>query len=330
MITTKQQILIEMLTYRRPAGSDTEERFIEKFIDPLGATKDKFGNRILRIGTAPVMWSCHTDTVHFMEGTQTLHISKNIVSVGVGSRSNSNCLGADCTTGVWIMTEMIKAGVEGLYIFHRAEERGGQGSKWIVNNTPELVEGIKFAIAFDRYGEGSIISYQMDKCASKAFVQSVAQQMPNFYDDPNGIFTDTAFYTGLISECTNLSVGYMGHHSSNETQDLDYAEHVLNLVSKLDISKLVASRPLSVPYKSSGGRSYNGYDDGPAKTYRNSFELESYDDDMTDYMGGARIDTDENVMYRLCKQNPEAAASLLILYGVSALELVEHAFSVNK
>lgn len=46
----------------------------------------------------------------------------------------SNCLGADCTVGVWLITEMIKAGVAGIYVIHNNEEVGCIGSGAMVED----------------------------------------------------------------------------------------------------------------------------------------------------------------------------------------------------
>ena len=80
------------------------------------------------------------------------------------------------------MLEMIKASVPGLYIFHRDEEVGGKGSKYISINTPEILKGIQFAIAFDRYGTTSVITEQMGgKCASREFADSIYSFLPGVY-----------------------------------------------------------------------------------------------------------------------------------------------------
>lgn len=219
--------ICEMLTYCRPAGSKTERSFIARFIVPTGAEPDKFGNYILRIGTAPILWSSHTDTVHRFEGKQTVAID-DAGYIVLAKGEKANCLGADCTSGVWLMLEMIRTEVEGLYIFHRAEESGGIGSGSIADQTPELLDGIQCAIAFDRYGTQSIITHQAGgECCSQAFADSLADKLPGRYKaDPGGTFTDTASYTKLIPECTNISVGYYNQHCKSEDQEIN---HLLNL-----------------------------------------------------------------------------------------------------
>src|SRR5208283_3170088 len=185
--------LCQMLQYRRPAGSASELAFIERWIDSLGVGVDAYGNRFKRIGDSPVLWSCHTDSVHSTDGPQRVSIDQT-GTIGLQSGETSSCLGADCATGVWLMRHMILAGVEGLYIFHRAEEIGGLGSRHIAQETPELLDGVRFAIAL-----------------------SLAPHLPKgFSPDDTGLFTDTANYDHLIPECSNLSVGYHDAHSSSE------------------------------------------------------------------------------------------------------------------
>ena len=235
-------LLIDMLAYCRPANTATETQFIARYIVPTGALPDAFGNYISRIGTAPVLWSCHTDTVHRVEGMQSVSVEKGIATLAAGSKSN--CLGADCTTGVWLMVNMIQRGVEGLYVFHRQEESGGFGSAYIAEKTPELLTGIDFAIALDRFGGDSIITHQAGgRSASDAFAASIAKQLPDgYFADAGGTFTDTANYTRIVPDCTNLSVGYLNQHSSAESQCLLTAERLLAAMLALDVSQLVAER----------------------------------------------------------------------------------------
>lgn len=49
-----------------------------------------------------------------------------------------SCLGADCTTGIWIMLQMIEANVPGFYIIHTDEEVGRKGAESISNEYSRL------------------------------------------------------------------------------------------------------------------------------------------------------------------------------------------------
>lgn len=237
------KLLLDMLAYRRPHLSVTEELFIDKYLLPLpGARKDGFGNIIVQVGKSSMMWSSHTDTVHTKDGFQ--HLSQTKDGFVFTEEMSSNCLGADCTTGVWLMVEMIRAKVPGLYVFHRGEEKGGKGSAWIVQNTPEIVKGITACIAFDRMALDSVITFQAgDRCCSDDFANSLSDALDmTMTKDTGGTFTDSANYTDLIPECTNISVGYYKQHTYQEYQDLIFAETLLNALLAFDPTKLVVKR----------------------------------------------------------------------------------------
>jgi hypothetical protein len=268
--------IMDMMTYRRPHGSDTEREFREKFLLPLGCVEDKYKNLIMTIGENPVVaWACHTDTVH--RGSKQQRITLENGMIKLHKKSSSSCLGADCTAGVWLMMEMIRAKVPGLYIFHHAEEVGGLGANNIVLKTPELVAGIQSMISFDRYGTDSIITHQGGaRTCSDAFGKSLAEQLiPGYKLDDGGTFTDSKVYRKLIPECTNISVGYYNQHSSRETQDVGFLMELRNYLVTIDPSKFVIERdPKVVEFSSWGGGKWgNGYGAGYSK-----YGLEGEDD----------------------------------------------------
>jgi hypothetical protein len=102
--TPDTESLFYMLQTKRPGGSKTEEDFIRRWIAPLGTTEDGYGNHIIRIGSAPVMYSSHTDSVHRAEGKQRIKTKGGLITLANGE--TSNCLGADCVSGVLAMREM--------------------------------------------------------------------------------------------------------------------------------------------------------------------------------------------------------------------------------
>lgn len=240
-IDETQAELLEMLEFRRPHGSKTEKTFIRKFITPLGVKFDGCGNRFKKIGSAPILWSCHTDTVHRHSGKQRLVRVANLVGQ---DDEQSNCLGADDALGVWILRQMILAGIEGLYVFHRAEERGGIGSAWIRDTQEEKLKDYRYAIAFDRRNTHSIITHQGgSKTASNEFAKDLADRLDlGHVCDDGGSFTDTANYADCIAECTNVSAGYFFEHTKGEYQDLEYASELLNALLYADLDNLVVNR----------------------------------------------------------------------------------------
>lgn len=302
--------LISMLYLNRPSRGTGEEKLIEKYIKPLGVKKDKFGNFFLKIGEdTKTIWACHTDTVHMMDNVdeaiktkqkKQLWIDKNINSLNV---SNSSCLGADDGAGIWLMTNMIKDKVPGLYIFHREEEMGCRGSRYINKHYKRLVEKYDFCISLDRKGTDSIITHQGPRTCSDTFAESLSFALDMGHKkDPTGSYTDSKEYAENIAECTNLSVGYYNQHTNRESQDLDYIHNLLDHLLAFDEKKLVAERkkgPL-LDY-------YSGYYSGYGSYYE-------YEEDEYDY---ERIPS----LYENVKAYPAIVSSLLKESGISEEEL---------
>ena len=234
--------LVSMLQTCRPGGSKSERRFIADYLIGLDLEIDQAGNLSKRIGDAPVLWSSHTDTVHKQGGQQHIVIVNRHLRLAASSKSN--CLGADCTAGVWLMREMIIAQRPGLYVFHRGEESGGVGSRHIAERTPAFLEGIQYAIALDRRGTTDVITHQgFGRCCSDAFAVALSGRLGNgFKPNDTGIFTDTANYMSLVPECTNLSVGYSGEHSKAESLNLDHLLAMRKALLQLDVTGLPVAR----------------------------------------------------------------------------------------
>lgn len=297
--------LIQMLRCKRPSNSEKIVDFIESYIHPVckkhKGYMDEHRNYIVKIGKKPnVMWSCHTDTVHNTFGLQKLHIKKNVITVH--PNDSSNCLGADCTVGVWLMLEMIKHNVSGLYIFHDSEEIGMQGSKYISKNNVTLLNGIDFAIALDRKGTNSIITHQMGvRCCSESFSSSLAMLLPDGYvSDPTGSYTDTASYMYQIPECTNISVGYYNQHSKDESLNLSHAMLLRESLIKFDSSKLVKDRnPSEID-------EFDYYDYKYGFGYNRSFY--DYDNGKKYYTGG---NNSYHELYNFVKDNPDIVSDML-------------------
>ena len=69
--------------------------------------------------------------------------------------------------------------------------------------------------------------------------------MPLLQPDNTGSYTDSNEYSSVVSECTNISVGYYNQHTKNEVQDLDYADELLIALCQADWSGLVFERDAS-------------------------------------------------------------------------------------
>lgn len=288
--------LLEMLRYKRPAYSKTDDHFCERYLLPLGAKRDGVGNLSVTIGDTPrVSFSSHTDTVHRSEGRQKLSVSKS----GVVSAKRSECLGADDTAGVWIMREMILREIPGLYLFHRAEEVGCKGSRFIATQTPEILSDIDISVAFDRRGETSVVTHQCGlQCASPQFAESLCESLGMSHSpDDSGMFTDNENYTELVSEIVNVSVGYAGAHSPGESLRTPYLFTLLEAVCGVEWETLPVVRdPLH--------QAISGY----------HFET------LSERSGAERFES-------LVRDNPDVAVLLLEAYGVDETDFLDELYA---
>lgn len=265
--------LLEMLTYKRPHGSQTEMDFIAKYIEPLQShpnvesyTTDEAGNIYVATDVlSRTMFTAHVDTVHSKDGFQVVTHDKNINLVYLDDKAAlaTNCLGADDTAGMWLMMQMIDHAVPATYVFFRGEERGGIGSRHAAQHRPDYFSFFDRAIAFDRRADCSVITHQgWSRCCSDAFAEALATAINaasttvTLRPDDTGVFTDTANLTDLIGECTNISCGYEAEHSVNETLDLEYLGALRDALLGVDFSKLPRSRK---PGEVDPADNWNGY-----------------------------------------------------------------------
>lgn len=246
--------LLEILSWARPHDSAIERTFCREYLDRIPSMRaDAFGNRMLTIGDRPhVMWSCHVDTVAARDGSQAVGIDEHGIAHLCEGKAGMS-LGADDGAGVWIMLNMIAAARPGLYLFHRGEEQGCLGSRWIERNTPELLTDINAAIAFDRAGLGDVITHQSSgRTCSDVFAASLASTLNQlnrdfrYAPDDTGVYTDTNEYAGIVPECTNVSVGYERQHGPRETLDVTHCEKLLAAMLELDASQLIIERDPSI------------------------------------------------------------------------------------
>ena len=238
-----------MLGVGRPAGSPAEGEWRQRW---LGWTaEDEGGNLHYTVpqadGTASqVLWTSHTDTCHRVGGTQRLAVDV-LGRIALARGERAACLGADDTTGCWLLREMVFAGVPGHYTWFYGEEVGCEGSSWLATHAPERLAGLRYAIALDRPGTAQVITHQRgSRCCSDAFARSLAAQLTGpglpVHQLAHGVYTDTAELVHLIGECTNVAVGYTGQHTQSEAQDGRYALALLDALLLVDEAALVAER----------------------------------------------------------------------------------------
>lgn len=314
-------VLFSILATSRPYGSDTCSEFVHRdlvgvlrdFCGVFDLAVDDAGNVIARIGTHPhIMWSCHTDTVH----PKHTGFSDLVYNDTYVCSADQRQLGADDGVGIWIMLNLIQAGVHGLYIFHAGEEVGGIGSRHIAKNTPSLLDGITQAIAFDRKGTSSIITVMgCGRVCSDKFAASLGAVLGmGHIADNTGVYTDTAEYSHLVAECTNISAGYYSEHTFGEYLDYQYANRLMKAI--------IAAAKSGTLYTISTHR------DPAEDVYADLYSADAawYLDYTGNYNGYGTKPRKSGIsdITDIVFQNPTAIAELLVDYGFTAEDLLDY------
>ena len=331
-VTDCERELLAILSTCRKANGQAEKYVIAEYLDSIaGMQSDSYGNRFIRVGAPhyPIAFSSHTDSVHYMDGVQQIAFDGREITLA--KTSKANCLGADCGVGVWLMRQMILANIPGLYLFHRDEESGMQGSQWIVENTPALLDGVKAIIAFDRRGFDSIITHQMcERTASDVFGETLAHELnqsmpfPLYELDTGGSYTDSYAYRRMIPECTNIGVGYLGQHGKHESQCMRHALQLLDAMKSIDYGALIFDRDeTEIEYDGFGfnGRAYGRTYSSNGISYADTVPpySDGYGDSRETLMEESthRVPTMENMI----RDNVAEIADLLRDYGFDEIEL---------
>lgn len=234
---------LQLTSWTYPYGTEhTAESYL-----PDGYKKDENDNYYYVIGDNPTtMFACHIDT-SCSDQVRVNHVfDGNIIRT-----DKKSILGADDKAGMTVVLYMIERKIPGLYYFFVGEEVGCVGSsaaskKW---NFPN----IKKCISFDRRGTTSVITHQLyGRCCSDEFAKELSSQLNgagyslHLEPDDTGIMTDSAQFTEIIPECTNISVGYYKEHTVDEHQDIDFLSKLCLSVVKIDWENLPVKRDPSI------------------------------------------------------------------------------------
>ena len=250
--------LFEILALRRPHGGKNERFVAEEIILPRLPTLEMYSDStgkpmayVYEVGKgSKTLFVAHLDTVHRDELTPNPLVydgNKNMVY-----KTDGTPLGADCGAGVWLLIKMAEAGVPGTYLWTTGEEAGGVGASWLALNATEFLGGFDRAISFDRKGTTSVITHQGwgGRCCSDEFALCLAGELTTilhqFIPDSGGVYTDTAEFTTLIPECTNISIGYLNEHTGNETLDVGFLKSLLKTCIGVQWEDLPTKRDPSV------------------------------------------------------------------------------------
>lgn len=261
--TMLYKTLQRALSMKRPHNTMGSAVFTDWLIDRLPerlrpvAWQDTAGNVHIDNRTHDghkSLFVAHVDTVHRVVGANKIRKTKAMWF------ADGAPLGADDGVGCALLMHMLHASVPGYYVFTQGEECGGIGAKHLAEEYPTLLAQFSRAIAFDRRGIDSVISHQgYGRCCSDVFAQAMADALNATDDglmylpDDTGVYTDTAEFTDIIPECTNISCGYLYEHSEREQLDIIHFDLLANAVLDIDWDGLPTDRdPKLVEYRNYG------------------------------------------------------------------------------
>lgn len=244
-----------------PYGS--EYMYYKNYMEPLIDFKCyRNGENFYHIvgdGSDKTLFCAHLDTASKIGQP----IDHEFEGCNIFTRSNT-ILGADDKAGVMVMIYLIQQQVPGTYYFFAGEECGRIGS---IQAAKDITFFSKFdrAIQYDRRGYGSIITDQWGgPCCSDMFCDALAGEFRRenlkFESDPTGSYTDTASFMEIIPECTNISIGYFGEHTTHEHININYAWQVARASANINWDLLPVERDPKKSYSKYSSR-YHGNDD---------------------------------------------------------------------
>lgn len=227
---------------------------------PKDLQKDEHGNYFYKIGESKTIFTSHLDT-----SCKDMKHVNHVFEGNMIKTDGTTILGADDKAGVTIMLFMIKNKIPGLYYFFIGEEVGCVGSKLAAKTFKGTYNR---CISFDRRGTDSVITFQSaSRCCSNNFATQLSKELNKsgnlqYKNDSSGIYTDSAEFTDLIPECTNISVGYYSEHTTTERQDIEHLTKLADACLLVDWESLVTERDPSVTeydYDYGYGGRFEGY-----------------------------------------------------------------------
>jgi hypothetical protein len=259
---------------------------------PKGYFQDRHGNYFYKIGESRTAFTSHLDTACKDQVNIVHEFDGNIIKT-----DGKSILGADDKAGVTILLYMIEKNVPGLYCFFFGEEVGCIGSG-LASSEP-MFKDYNRMISFDRRGTNSIITFQSSKrCCSEVFAKELSKEYNRYgmtmAPDDTGVYTDSAEFTSVIPECTNISVGYYKEHTHTEQQDITHLIKLCDASVKINWENLSTKRdPKLTEYKSySYNKSSSTYSTRDSSSYSSRGRYTT-----NNWKGGSRENSYDNYGY---------------------------------
>jgi hypothetical protein len=278
------EVFLKLTSKTYPHGHEhvIAEEMLKLGLFPEETVRDVHGNYFLKIGESKTIFASHLDTVSKTFTKVTHKFDGDFIRT-----DGKTTLGADDKAGVTIMTWMIQNKIPGLYYFFIGEEVGciGSGLTAKYYNFDFKENEYERIISFDRRGTDSVITHQSwSRCCSDVFANALCKEFNksglSYKTDDGGVYTDSAEFVDLISECTNVSVGYYKEHSTSEHQDIKHLVKLADACLKVDWESLPTKRDK---------KSYEAKEYTFTKT-KTKFDTKSYEAKV--YQGFDEVDFD--------------------------------------
>lgn len=333
-------LLLKILSTKRCHGSQGDTNFRLFLIDTLkgmGLKPEIKAEGCIVVSTdekSDTLFSCHIDTVHNTgesDGTFQKLAYDGVMGHLILQREQvpmPTCLGADDGAGIYIMLKMLAAKVPGSYIFHTGEEKGGIGSRAMLNKHRDWLYNFNRAVAFDRPSDFEVIVTQGGTtCASKEAGDFIVNEFKKYnlgYElSHKGVFTDTKVYIGVIPECFNIGVAYYNQHGKDEYLDVVHLDELVKAAISTPWDSMPTVRkpveaytpPRSSGYSQNEFKGFsNGYGNGPKKaTKQMPLRMVAVTAvAIIEEMDGYRADD----FATLAEEDPSVAASVMMLLFV--------------
>lgn len=277
------ETFLDLVEFNTPHGT---EAFCYPFISDIVEGNisdyiDGFGNVHVEVpgGNESVCFMSHLDNACSEFRKVSLAINNGIVSK---KDKKKGVLGADDKAGAAIMIHMIRNGVPGNYVFFMGEEVGCLGSNQFLKDNQRYIGEDKIypwtqAVSLDRYGCTEVIYDQRGGLSASFQYASAVADALGLRPSTRGVWTDSAVFTEVIPECINIAVGYKGHHTPNESQDLHFLNHIYSKIVEIDWDKLPIHRDPNAPKY----RSWGTYPrlTQPTKSKPKTYDVDELDDD---------------------------------------------------
>lgn len=173
-------------------------------------------------GNIPILLTAHLDTVH-EKPIKRIYKNKDRLFSPQG-------IGGDDRCGVWIITEVIRSGLQPNILFCEDEEIGGVGSdKFCKTKYIADVEEMKYVIELDRKGNNDAVYYD---CGNEEFKKYIEENTG--FAESYGSFSDIGHICPDADIAgVNLSCGYYNAHTLQEYVVFGEMRNTLKVVKEL-------------------------------------------------------------------------------------------------